>query len=199
MDLGTYIEHNGRPAVRFERTYAHPIERVWTAVSDPAESGALVSGAITIEARVGGVITFSGDPHTDASTGVVLAYDPPRRLAFTWGGDELYFDLESPDDWHCRLTLINVLEDKAAAARNAAGWSVCLGELDKQVEGRQADGPHSAAAEPWQDYYETYVASGMPSGAEVRVRPCLIGRTPDSPNRSSAGVRTACSDLHHGA
>lgn len=37
MDLGTYIEHNGRPAVRFERTYAHSVDRVWAAVSDPEE------------------------------------------------------------------------------------------------------------------------------------------------------------------
>ncbi len=36
-DLGTHIEYDGRPAVRFERTFRHPVERVWRAISDPAE------------------------------------------------------------------------------------------------------------------------------------------------------------------
>ena len=35
-DRGTYVEHDGRPAVRFVRHYPHPAERVWAAVSEPA-------------------------------------------------------------------------------------------------------------------------------------------------------------------
>jgi hypothetical protein len=54
MHLGTYIEHNGRPAVRFERTYAHPIERVWAAVSDPIEMTHWFPFSVTIEARTSG-------------------------------------------------------------------------------------------------------------------------------------------------
>ncbi len=167
MDLGTYIQHEGRPAVRFERTYAHPIERVWAAVSDPAEMAHWFPFSVTIEARTGGAITFSGNPQAEEFAGVILAYEPPQRLAFTWGQDALYFDLEPLDDGHCRLTLINLLEDRTTAARTAAGWSGCLGELDKQIEGRRAAGPHGGAAEPWQGYYETYIAAGMPYGAEI--------------------------------
>jgi hypothetical protein len=29
--LGTYVERDGRPAVRLLRTYPHPIDRVWAA------------------------------------------------------------------------------------------------------------------------------------------------------------------------
>jgi uncharacterized protein YndB with AHSA1/START domain len=171
MDLGTYVEHNGRPAVRFERTYTHSIDRVWAAVSDPAEMAHWFPFSVTIEARAGGAITFAGNPHTEEFAGVILTYDPPRHLAFTWGQDALYFDLEPVGNEHCRLTLINILEDRTTAARNAAGWSVCLGELDKLIEGRRAEGPHSAGAEPWQGYYETYIASGMPSGAAIPTAP----------------------------
>src|SRR5262249_41825335 len=35
-EYGTYIEYDGRPAVRFVRTYPHPIERVWHAITDGA-------------------------------------------------------------------------------------------------------------------------------------------------------------------
>ena len=30
-DNGTYLEIDGRPAVRFERIYDHPVARVWAA------------------------------------------------------------------------------------------------------------------------------------------------------------------------
>lgn len=167
MNRGTFIDHDGRPAVRFERTYTHPVERVWAAVTDPKEMAHWFPSSVAFEPAVGAEITFSGDPHTDDTAGVVLTFDPPRRFAFTWAGDELHLELEPVGDAQCRLILINVLRDRAAAARNAAGWSVCLAELDKQIDGRHADGPRSDAAERWQPYYDTYVAGGMPNGAEV--------------------------------
>ena len=159
MDLGTYLEHDGRPAVRFERTYAHPIERVWQSVSEPDDLAAWLPSKVSIEPRAGGTITFSGDANIEDSTGVVLVYDPPRRLAFTWGPDELHLELTAVDDGHCRLVLINVLGDRSAASRNAAGWSVCLAALQADLDATPADGT------PWRAYYDAYLADGVPSGA----------------------------------
>ncbi|GAA4596914.1 hypothetical protein GCM10023194_70330 [Planotetraspora phitsanulokensis] len=167
MDRGTFIQHEGRPAVRFERTYAHPAERVWEAVSTPEGLAHWFPSTVELEPHAGGKITFSGDPNLEAMTGTVLAFEPPRRLAFSWGGDELRFNVESIDAEHCRLTLVNVLEARDTAARNAAGWTVCLAELGKHLSGASADGPHSTSAEPWQPLYDEYVASGMPYGAAV--------------------------------
>jgi uncharacterized protein YndB with AHSA1/START domain len=167
MDAGTYVEHDGRPAVRFERRYHHPIERVWDAVTRPEELAHWFPSEVAIEPRSGATIRFSGDPNVEASTGTVLAFDPPRRLAFTWGGDELHIELASIDDTACSLTLVNVLESRDAAARNAAGWSVCLAELTKVLSGATADGPHSETAEPWRAHYEAYIAAGLPAGAAV--------------------------------
>jgi uncharacterized protein YndB with AHSA1/START domain len=167
MERGTYTERQRRPAVRFERTYPHPILRVWLAVSDPAELAHWFPSNADFEPQVGGTITFSGDPHADATTGTILAFEPPRHLAFTWSENELHFTLEPIDDGHCRLTLIDVLSARDAAARNAAGWSVCIGELDKLIAGVRADGPHSTTASPWQPLYDDYVASGIPHGAEI--------------------------------
>jgi uncharacterized protein YndB with AHSA1/START domain len=159
MDLGSYVEYEGRPAVRFERTYAHPIDRVWQSVSEPDELAAWFPSKVSIEDRVGGTITFSGDANIEDATGVVLAYDPPRRLAFTWGPDEVHFELTAVDDEHCRLVLINVLADRSAASRNAAGWNVCLAALQAGLDETPVDGT------PWRAYYEAYVANGVPSGA----------------------------------
>jgi uncharacterized protein YndB with AHSA1/START domain len=159
MDLGSHVRHDGRDAVRFERTYAHPIERVWQSVSDPDELVAWFPSKVSIEPRVGGTIAFSGDPNLADQTGQVLAYDPPHRLAFTWGPDELHLELTAVDDQHCRLVLINVLGDRSAASRNAAGWSLCLAALQANLDATAIDGTS------WRAYYDAYVASGMPSGA----------------------------------
>ncbi|MGH3693962.1 MAG: SRPBCC domain-containing protein [Pseudonocardiaceae bacterium] len=51
MDRGTYLEHDGRPAVRFQRTYPHPIERVWAAVTEPDELSHWFPCAVQIEPR----------------------------------------------------------------------------------------------------------------------------------------------------
>jgi uncharacterized protein YndB with AHSA1/START domain len=167
MDLGSYVEYDGRPAVRFVRTYPAPVERVWPAISEPAGLAHWFPSQVEIDLRIGGVVRFSGDPNAGDGTGTVIACDPPHRLAFTWGEDELHFDLEPVEGGRCRLTLVNVLADREAAARNAAGWSVCLAELDKQIQGVPSDGPHSDAAEPFQPIYDAHVAAGLPHGAEI--------------------------------
>jgi uncharacterized protein YndB with AHSA1/START domain len=145
-DLGTYIEHDGRPAVRFERTYPHPVERVWAAITEPAQLARWFPSAVEIDGREGGAIRFSGDPYSEGSTGVVLTWEPPRRLAFSWGADELHFSLDDGDEGGCRLVLVNVLEDRSAAARNASGWHVCLVEFSKLLGGVPSGPPRGGAA-----------------------------------------------------
>ncbi len=167
MDLGTSIEYLGRPAVRFERVYPHSIDRVWSAVTEPDELAHWFPASVAIEGRPGGSITFSGDPHAPDRTGRVLVFEPRRRLAYTWGDDELRFDLEELSGGHCRLTLVNVLSDRSQAARNGAGWVVCLAELDKHVGGQETRGPHSDSALEWQPVYDAHVAAGLPAGADV--------------------------------
>jgi uncharacterized protein YndB with AHSA1/START domain len=166
-DLGSYLEINGRPAVRFVRTYPHPIERVWSAVTEPAELKAWFPSAVDVELRAGGVITFSGDPNIDDMPGTVLAVDAPRHFAFSWGEDELRFDLEPVDDGSCRLTLTNVLAERDTAARNASGWVVCLAELDKHLRGEPSGGPHSPDALDFPPLYDAHVSAGVPSGAPI--------------------------------
>ena len=166
-DLGTFVEHEGRPAVRFVRTYAHPADRLWAAISDPAELVHWFPSTVELEPKEGGVVRFSDDPYTEGMTGVVLTYEPPRRLAFTWGPDELHLTVDPVDDGSSRLTLVNVLDDRSAAARNAGGWYVCLAELGKWLDGVPSRGPHSEDTVPWQPVYQAHLDAGLPSGAPV--------------------------------
>lgn len=167
MDRGTYlILDDGRPAVRFRRRYAHSPQRVWAAVTDPTQLSVWFPATVTFEPRAGGTITFTGDDYAADMTGTVLTFEPPTRFAFTWGADEVHLDV-TPDADGAILTLLNVLERRDASARNAAGWDVCLRELDKVVDDVETAGPHSDSAQPWQPLYDAYVAAGLPAGAPV--------------------------------
>ncbi|WP_316741727.1 SRPBCC family protein [Streptomyces sp. MK7] len=165
---GSYVTlDDGRPAVRFSRTYDHPVERVWRFVTDPDELSEWFPSRAEIDLRPGGAITFSGDPNMPESTGRVLAVDPPRHVSFDWGGDELRFDLEELDDKRTRFTLTNVLSAENTAARNGAGWEVCLSALDAKARGERVEGPHAGVRTAWQGFYEGYLAAGLPSGAPI--------------------------------
>jgi uncharacterized protein YndB with AHSA1/START domain len=165
---GTYLTlDDGRPAVRFSRTYDHPIERVWQFVTDADELARWFPSRAEIDPRPGGTITFSGDPNMPEATGRVLALDEPRHLSFEWGGDELHFDLEALDGKRTRFTLTNVLQAADTAARNGAGWEVCLAALDALARDERSEGPHAGTGAPWKEFYDAYLDAGMPSGAPV--------------------------------
>jgi uncharacterized protein YndB with AHSA1/START domain len=166
-DLGQFIDLDGRPAVRFQRTYPHPIDRVWTAVTTPEELQHWFPSSVDLDLAVGAPVRFSGDPYVENRPGIVVAVDPPRHLAFTWGDDELRFDLEEVDVGSCRFTLTNLLSERDAAARNASGWAVCLGELDKHIDGTPSRGPHSDDALAFQPLYDAHISAGLSWGAAI--------------------------------
>ena len=48
---GTYLELDGRPALRFERSIPHSVERVWRAITEPGEMGQWFPAAVEYEPR----------------------------------------------------------------------------------------------------------------------------------------------------
>ncbi len=162
-DNGTYLEVDDRPAVRFERVYDHPVEQVWEAISDPAQMRHwFPSPDVAHDAREGGSITLSGDPYaSDAKTSRVLVWDPPHRFGFEWGDDELFFTLTEVDDG-CRLELVDILSTDGAAARNAAGWEMCLGHLDRVVAGTWQASPSDGGMAEFLPVLEKYKTRGLP-------------------------------------
>ncbi|MGW3141804.1 SRPBCC family protein [Streptomyces sp. NPDC001139] len=158
---------DGRRAVRLARTYDLPVERVWRFVTDAGQLAHWFPSRAEIDPRPGGTITFGADPDMPESTGRVLGLDEPRHLSFEWGGDELRFDLEPLDDGRTRFTLTNILRAADTAARNAAGWEICLAALDAHARGERSGQPHAGPSALWKEYYDAYVEAGVPSGAPV--------------------------------
>jgi uncharacterized protein YndB with AHSA1/START domain len=164
---GTYETVDGRPALRFERRLDHPVERVWRAVTDPAELRFWFPAAVEVDLRADGPMAFTfDDPAFPRTEGRVLALDEPRRFWFSWGGEELRFDLE-PVGEGCRLVFTHLLEQRDAAARDAAGWHVCLAALEDRLAGRPAQAPGTEPTAEHRALHEEYERRGLPTGAPV--------------------------------
>jgi uncharacterized protein YndB with AHSA1/START domain len=153
---GTYETIEDRPALRFERRLKHPVDAVWQALTQPEQLKQWFPSTVSGDFAPGGRLTFSFETHDVPDThGEITELDEPRRLAFYWGDDHLRFELD-PDGDGCRLRFTCLLDARDKAARDAAGWHVCLDRLEGVVAGAG-----------WQELYEDYETRGFPSGAAI--------------------------------
>lgn len=165
MREATLISTGDKPVLHFERFLPRPVEQVWHAVTDPKEMQAWFPTRIEIDRwETGATLThhFDGQPY-EPLPGRVIECSEPYRLVFTWGEDTIGFDLSAVEGG-TNFVLTEQL-GAAKAARNAAGWEVCLERLVEGVVG-----------EDWTARFERYRASfepvlgtqeGPPTGTHV--------------------------------
>ena len=91
----------------------------------------------------------------------MLVWDPPRRFSFEWEDDKLHFTLTEVDQG-CRVELVNILSKDGAAARNAAGWEMCPGHLDRVVAGTWAAPPSAGSMAEFLPVLQKYKTRGLP-------------------------------------
>ena len=144
---GTLETVDGRPALRFERRLAHPIERVWRAVSEPAELAQWFPAAAEWTPGEGETFEAGG------ATGEVTEVDAPHRLAWTWNGERYSFDLTEDGDG-CTLVFVHVFDDRDRAAQTATGWEAYLSRLEPLLAGNPLS--EMAAHESWEEMHERY-------------------------------------------
>ncbi|GAA2461876.1 SRPBCC domain-containing protein [Streptomyces mauvecolor] len=152
-DEGVLSTGGARPVLRFERVLARPPEAVWRSITDREELKAWFPCEVVVDAwEPGAHIDFpfaGGDP---TLTGTVLDVDEPRLLAYTWGEETLRFTLTPEPGGRTRLVFTDEL-GPSIAARNAAGWQVCLARLT-------GDTP---AADAWKGHFNRYTAAFEPA------------------------------------
>lgn len=131
----------------------YPQERVWRAITSPAELNQWFGDEVIMEPRAGSDITFIWHEH-GTSNGVIEVYDPPNCFAYRWrasGVDQegplasdnstlVTFTLSSTD----KGTRLELIESGFAslpeAVReknhkdNTGGWKSELGELVEYLE-----------------------------------------------------------------
>ena len=163
-----------RPALAFERRIAHPVQAVWEAITTPAELARWFPCEVEVALRLGGRMrfVFPEMPLADAPStllGEVTELDPPRRFSFTWGEDHLHFAIEPIEDGAaCTLRSSVELDAKDKAARDAAGWHMCLDQLEQLLDGGPVPRPYDA--DEWRPIYEEYQRRGCPSGRRCPAR-----------------------------
>jgi len=165
---GTYEIVDDSSALTFERRLAHSVERVWRAVTEPAELAHWFPSAVSGDLTPGGTLTFEF-PGGEMPTmqGEVIEVDPPRSLAFTWGDDMLRIELEPDAEDGCVLHFVVLFDDAERASRDAAGWHVCLERLEQHLGGTATQAPTSDATPDWRALYEEYQRRGLPAGAPL--------------------------------
>jgi uncharacterized protein YndB with AHSA1/START domain len=126
---GTQLTIDDRPALRFERRLDHSIERVWRAVTEPAELRQWFVAEAPWKPEAGEVFEAAGQ------TGRITALEPPRFIAWTWADERYSFEL-TPDGDGCRLVFTHVFDPELGPDwQHAAGWETYFNRLDVHLDG----------------------------------------------------------------
>ena len=142
------------------RELRHSPEKVWQALTDPAElrewapfdsDGSLGTAGRTVK------LTTVGAPTPQVSETKVARADAPRVLEYDWGGAVIRWQLEAIDGG-TRLTLWHNI-DRNFISMGAAGWHICLDVLDRLLSGHPIGrlvGGDALAAGGWQRLNKEY-------------------------------------------
>lgn len=157
---GTLEHHDGRGVLRFERRLGHPVERVWSALTDPDQLSAWWGDA-DLELVEGGrfVVRWRNtddDGNRAVMTATITRLEPPTLL-------ETSGDLHGELRWELRrdgegtlLIFTSTLELPAEfRTRVLAGWHWHLDALGSALEGERAD---LEGLPGWLEVHERYTA-----------------------------------------
>lgn len=118
------------PTIRLERRLAHRPERVWRAISDPAELAQWFVAPVAWTPAVGERIDAFGQ------SGEVTEVDPPHRLAWTFGPERYAYTLAPDGDDGCLLVFEHVFDPQhGPQEQHESGWRVYFGRLDALLDG----------------------------------------------------------------
>ena len=151
------------------RDLRHPPATVWQALTDPAHLSEWAPfDADRSLAAVGPVkLSTVGTPSPQVSETTVTRAEAPRLLEYSWGGNDLRWELE-PLGGGTRLTLWHSI-DRRFISWGAAGWHVCFDVLERLLAGEPIGrlvGAEAMRLGGWQRLTAEYGAQfgGEPAG-----------------------------------
>ncbi|WP_051298153.1 SRPBCC domain-containing protein [Brevibacterium album] len=156
------VSGDGVFRIHFDRHLAHPVEKVWTALTDDRTRAVWLDG-VRIDARPGGTVAYDfGEEGT--ATGEVLsvhgpsADDPAAELVHTWQWEGVP---DSVVTWRLeggeggtRLQLTHSELVREPARDFAVGWHIILDSADLHLSG----GDPGAAWEAYEEVAGHYAA-----------------------------------------
>jgi len=155
---------DGRWQLRFTRTLPHSQEKVWRAITEAEPLAHWFPTTIEGERASGARLTFSfPEGKVPPMEGEMLAWEPPSLMEFRWGTDILRLELR-PTANGTVLTLLDTLDEHGKAARDGAGWHVCLDGLAAHLAGERD--AHETMGK-WKEVHPHYVETFGPEAATI--------------------------------
>lgn len=161
---GTVSQEAQRTAVTLVREYPLEDWGLWKFLTERDLVKQWFPNEYTFEPWDGGALIFHDQYDLDTEGGAVIQYEAPHYLSFTWGENEVSYTVDTLEGNKVRFTLTDTLANEDEAARNAAGWELCIKNLDELIAG-QSTSPFSW--DSWKEFYVAYQGQGFPSGAEI--------------------------------
>jgi uncharacterized protein YndB with AHSA1/START domain len=143
-EYGSFEERDGRTYLRFERRFAHPVEKVWAALTDPDRVVKWWAEQKTLELREGGAIRMAWTNGGPDTSGVVTRVEPPHLLEHTldWSeaGSAVQFSwrLQPTEDGGTLLRLEHAVVGRPLR-RELSGWATHLELLERHLDGKPSD------------------------------------------------------------
>lgn len=155
---------DGTWRLRFTRRLDHPPVKVWRAITEPEHLRSWFPDRVVGEMVAGSTLRFETEYAEGGSfEGRVLVADPPKTLELSWGTDVIRIELEPSGDG-CVLTLLDTIDVVGKAARDGAGWHVCLDKLEHHLAGRS---PAWTDGDRWGELHPAYVDTFGPEAATI--------------------------------
>jgi uncharacterized protein YndB with AHSA1/START domain len=153
-DCGT-LERRGELAVlRYRRRLPHPRPKVWRALAEPEQLAAWFPTTLEGDRSAGSPLRFAfRDMEIEPMSGEMLAFDPPALMELRWGDDTLRFELHE-EGVTTVLDFTVTFPEYGKAARDGAGWHVCLDQLQHALDQTE---PPWVQADRWRAVHPTYV------------------------------------------
>ena len=120
------------------RDLPHPAEKVWRALTDPEHLREWAPFDSDRNLGTVGTAKLStvGTPTPHISETQVRRADAPRVLEFSWGAQDIRWELEpTGSGGGTRLTLWHNI-DRGFISMGAAGWHICFDVLERLLAGR---------------------------------------------------------------
>lgn len=155
---------DGRWQLRFTRALAHPLEKVWRAITEPEHLAHWFPTTIEGDRVAGAQLTFSfPGGQAPSFDGEMIAYEPQSAMEIRWGTDIVRLQLRPTDDG-TELTLLDTLEERGKAARDGAGWHNCLDALQRALRGEENARDELSS---WKDVHDHYIEAFGPEAATI--------------------------------
>jgi uncharacterized protein YndB with AHSA1/START domain len=161
---GELHQADDRWELRFTRKLPHPPEKVWRALTEAEHLKEWFPDTIEGEMAPGAKLRFVFEDNAmPPFDGEVLVFEPTSRLELRWGTDFLRFSVQ-PDGDGSVLTMVDSIDELGKAARDGAGWHVCLENLELTLAGKKAP---AEMMDRWKQVHGEFVERFGPEAATI--------------------------------